>query len=759
LRRSAAPRPLRPLLAPAIALGTGALAGLGLDAGLDLPRGLLLTAGTLAWLVAALRRRVGPSAVLLFLIAGLHAALQPVAPPPTAWSQAEIRHARDRPIAGRWRNARGGRSGWIEPFAGHPRHPGHALRLEPAVAAPHEGTAVVVLPGSAVWPWPRGPEPSPDERSRSFAAWSPVAVDELVGLEPRPARGPLAEMLDILRTRLRERLGRLEGESTRGLLQALVLGERSALDPERTDLFTRTGVRHLLAISGWHVGLFALLVVEPLVGLLRRVRGLGDERWTALLRTVALAGYALLTGAGKPVVRAAVMLGMAAMAGALAARHGRPRRADALSLLAAAFALEALVDPAALTTPSLSLSYAATLGLVVGTGPLLARLRAAGPACSGDSWPAPRRAVLFGVVGRVLAAGLAASSAALLATLPIAWTTFGEVVPLGVVVSVLAGPLVAGLVALAWVGLALPVTTVAAPIEGLGRALSGLLDLADAWPGTPWVTPPRPFVLLAAIPVLAFLGLRGQRLAGRLGALLAAVLLLPWTAAPAGLEVVALDVGHGTCVVLRAPGLEALVFDLGSRDRRGLVARALLPLLARWEADRATVVLSHGHLDHAGGLAALARRIDLVGAFGAVPAQTEVRGPHAGPVDVGPGWSRIPVACPELGLRLERGSEETGNEGSRALRVRWRDRWILLLGDAEEAGLEGLPGPWGPLELLLAPHHGSDARGLPALLARAPPEQVWVSASRPPAIGTELDRRGLRWRWTGRDGPLALRLP
>lgn len=749
--------PLRPLLVPALALGTGALAGLAQ------PAALALGLGMLAWLVLAVLGRASPGAVLLFGLAGTHAALQPGVPDAAAWSEAEMRQARDGPIAGRWRAARDGRSGWVEPFEGAPRRAGHALLLEPGVLRPPDGTAVAVLPGSAVWPWPRGPAPPCDARVRRFGAWSPVAADELVRLEHGPDASALAAAVAALRERLRLRLAAVEGEASRGLLQALLLGEREALDRERTDLFTRTGTRHLLAISGWHVGLFALLVLAPLACLARRVRGLRDERLLALLRTLALAGYALLTGAGKPVVRAALMLGAAGLGSALVARGARPRRPDALSLLAAAFALEALVDPGALTAPSLALSYAATLGLVLGTGPLAERLRAAWPPRPSETWRAPWQAALGPAFARTLAAGLAASCAALLATLPIAWTVFGEIVPLGVVVTVLASPLVAVLVALAWIGLVAPAPLVTPAVEACAGTLHTLLAWADGWPGTPLVVPPRPVALLVAIPALTFLALRGRRglhrAAGRLAAGLAGLLVLPWAPRPAGLEVVALDVGHGTTVVLRAPGLDALVFDVGSRDRRGLVPRALLPLLARWEAGSATVVLSHRHQDHAGGLAALASRVEIAGALGAVPAQAGVRAPHGGPVDVGRGWARIPEAAPELELRLLRGAEEPGNEGSRALWVRWRNRRLLFLGDAEEAGLDGLPGPWGPLELLLAPHHGSAARGLASLLARAPPRRVWISASRPPAIARELDRRGLEWHWTGRDGPLALRLP
>ena len=48
----------------------------------------------------------------------------------------------------------------------------------------------------------------------------------------------------------------------------------------------------------------------------------------------------------------------------------------------------------------------------------------------------------------------------------------------------------------------------------------------------------------------------------------------------------ALDVGHGTAIALRGPGVPALVFDAGSRDRRSVYEEALAPLLARMRKDR-----------------------------------------------------------------------------------------------------------------------------------------------------------------------------
>ena len=109
-----------------------------------------------------------------------------------------------------------------------------------------------------------------------------------------------------------------------------------------------------------------------------------------------------------------------------------------------------------------------------------------------------------------------------------------------------------------------------------------------------------------------------------------------------------------------------------------------------------------------------------------------------------------------------RGSPGTGNEGSGSLEIGWRDARLLLTGDAEGEGLgRALDEGWlrGPLRLLSFPHHGSDTPLAGELLRLLRPAEVWISAAAEPAIGPELDRRRLPWRWTGRDGSLALFLP
>ena len=115
-------------------------------------------------------------------------------------------------------------------------------------------------------------------------------------------------------------------------------------------------------------------------------------------------------------------------------------------------------------------------------------------------------------------------------------------------------------------------------------------------------------VVLVVATILFFLGLRKGGPWARMAALVWGAILLPRTSAPRHPEIVALDVGHGTAVVLRAPDASCWVFDAGSRDRPRVARTALAPLLAAWEVSEPAVVLSHGDGDHASALPWLVER-------------------------------------------------------------------------------------------------------------------------------------------------------
>lgn len=605
-----------------------------------------------------------------------------------------------------------------------------------------------------------------------------------------------------LRTRLLVEAARLELAAglPPGLGQALWLGESGGLEPGVRDLFTRTGTRHLLAISGMHVGILAALLLWPLsrrAGVLLSALLQTVERWlgrhlplgplrrsgasSRLIFAATLFGFASLAGGAAPVWRAAVVVALGVGAGAIG-RLGR--RIDPLNLWGAALCFEWLVGSRAPDDLGLQLSYASALGLILFVVPvsraLAVRLKGwtrwlPGMETWRPAWARGTWTVLVSGSIRVASLTTAASLVAVAATLPWTWHYFGEWAPAGLLLTglcllpltallVLGWPLLATAAALPTSALldALAPWLLGAPAKLLGEALV----LGDGLPGTPWFLPARPAWSIALPLLLLALGRsytprakkarRDRYRHGMQAATLfaSAAVLLPWSPAPASVEVRVLPIGHGTAVLLRTPDDQVWVFDAGSRDRLGVFDRGLAPRLAQWEASAVNVILSHADLDHWSALPELTQRLEIESWHGYLPPELELP-PNVPRTDLDAGATDILTG--RVGLTLMRGSATPGNEGSRSLFVSAEGTGILLSGDAEAEGLEGLLDAWeaqSPVDVLLWPHHGSFTPHLEPLLARLAPREAWISKGGTAQLEAELARRGVSTRTTERHGEL-----
>lgn len=661
--------------------------------------------------------------------------------------------AHDAGVA-RWRGTGGGAE-WVGELGGE-------LQRLPAGSL-IEGEAVRVIGAGREQLPAVGLAPTATDRG----AVRVLRTDELARLAP-PRRGLLRALEEPLRRWRRDgldRLARWRDPDSRAAAAALCFGDKSRLEPQVTDVFARTGTRHLLAVSGLHVVLLAGALVLPFALLgaalgrrlperLARIAG-RPEAW----RVVGMLALIPLAGSGAPVMRAASVLALAQLAPLLPG-HRRP---DGLSLWSAAALFELAADPFAFSGLGHQLSYSAALGLILGHR---------GAAQWLGSWlsiaPAPggpfveRRRAFLRPFARGLRATLAAALAAGIATLPLIWTSIGEVCPWDPLTTAAALPPLTLFLCSAWAWICVPLPLFEW-VAGLAYAvLTGVLELADRLPLTPLPLPPRPLPLLALAAALTVLALhrRGSgrgRTPARAAAGLWACLLVPWAAPPDGWRIDALDVGHGTCVVVQGPDGAALLFDGGSRDRTRVARGAVSPSLRALEVRRPTVVLSHDDRDHSGALEWILERHPPRAWWGALPERFERRLPadcvHA---DTSRGslrttWSR------GARLSLSRGLDEAGNEGSRVLALELGERRVLLCGDAEGDGLArllaggALDGPW---DLMLIPHHGSETSLLGPLLDATQPREAWISASTLTGVVHELDRREIPWRATCLEGPL-----
>lgn len=530
------------------------------------------------------------------------------------------------------------------------------------------------------------------------------------------------------RTAVAAATARLFGDQA-GLVDALIAGRRGGIDREVRDRFVAAGMVHLLAISGFHVGLLAgwLLLALRLAGLPRR----RAEPVAAL----AVLGYAAWLGWPAPATRAAALV-----ATVVVSRH-RQRAPRPDGLLGACALVVMLVEPWSVVDLGAWLSFAAVAGVLWAV-----------------RWC--RRAYPTRAAWREM---VAASLGATLATAPLAALVIGRVAIIGPLVNLVAIPLVAVTVPALLVAV---LTTAVAPATATAFASSGrlLLDaldrlaaLASALPGA--AGPPTPG-WSAALPWLVALVIAGwathrassprealRRVGWGAAVMVWWPLLLhraPAAVAADRLALDFLDVGQGDAAVIRTPGGHWVVVDAGPGDERyDAGARVVTPWLERHGARRiAVLVLSHAHRDHAGGAVHLVERwpVDLALEPGE-PFDDErylewlerlaSRGVRWRPVQDGVTWQldgvqfRVVHPAPQ---GSGRGNDL--NEDSVVLEVRYGSFTALLGGDAglpaEAAFLPRL----GEVDLLKVGHHGSRGATGTALLAATRPRLAVVSSGR-----------------------------
>ncbi len=236
----------------------------------------------------------------------------------------------------------------------------------------------------------------------------------------REGRG-LAAFIDRLRDRLRRRIVATFPADTAAMARALIIGEDD-LTASDQSAFRRSGLAHLLAVSGMHLVVIVATLVAVLRGLLARVPALATrvapQRVAAVVGIALAWAYADLAGASGSAIRAAWMTSAALLAHVLA-RRPDTWRAFGLSILGMV-----LFDPLVGFDFSFALSAAATAGLMGLGGRIAAPMLNRTPA-----WTAP--------IVRALATSLAAS----IACAPVLACMTAELPIAGLVANLVAVPL------------------------------------------------------------------------------------------------------------------------------------------------------------------------------------------------------------------------------------------------------------------------------------------------------------------------------
>ena len=554
---------------------------------------------------------------------------------------------------------------------------------------------------------------------------------------------PLWAFLYALKRRTQGVIAAILPEPEAALLTGILTGSDEGIPASLMDQFRATGTSHIIAISGFNITLISAALVQVLSRLL--------QRYVALVAAVAaIALYTLLVGAEAPVVRAAIMGGLTALA--LIAG----RRSHALTSLFAAAWLMTAWQPFLLWDVGAQLSFAASLGLIAYSEELQR-------ACENllrkfVSLESAVRAT------QLLSDNLLSTIAAMIIALPVIIYHFEHFSPLYLLSNLLVLPVqpavmywgatavLAGLAYLplgrvlgwaAWLLLTYTIRTV--------EITSKWLDNSGA------VGSVHPALLWAYGGILAWLTFRPQALQPALEsgkrflrqratwkvtcALLILALILAWSAVarfPDGrLHVTFLDVGQGDAILIETPSGRRMLIDGGPSPATLLAA--LGRRLPFWDRRIDIVLLTHPHDDHVRGLLPLIDRYrvrqvltgDVEHTSAVYRAWRESLQEQGIPVlGVGQPWQVDfgdgPTA--EILPPLE-GNSDSLDETSLVVRLTWQEAIFLFTGDLEADGLLELHRAGWPLActVLKVPHHGSDEAVSAELLAVTSPDLAVIS--------------------------------
>jgi competence protein ComEC len=533
-----------------------------------------------------------------------------------------------------------------------------------------------------------------------------------------------------------------------GVIVALAIGDQQAIPPDQWQVFTRTGVNHLMSISGLHITMVASMVFLLVLRLWRSsetlVLNLPAVRAATVCGLVVALAYAALSGFAVPAQRTVYMLAVVAVA------LWSGWTASSSAILAAAAALVVVLDPMAVIAPGFWLSFGAVAVIMLAGGSRIGR----------QGW---------------FRAWAQTQWAVTLALVPFLLAMFQQVSLVSPVANAFAIPLV-GLIV---VPLALAASVL--PLEWIAHAahlvmafcmllLRALNDLPDAvWQQhapAAWAVP------IAVVGALWMLLPRGfpARWVGAV-MMLPLFLWLPAKLSPGELRVTVLDVGQGLAVVVRTRE-HALLYDTGPAFTEQIDAggRIVVPYLRAAGVSRLDgMIVSHDDSDHSGGALSVLQAMPVEWLASSLPQDHAIRmaATRSRLCSAGERWEWDGVSFeflhPQPADYNDSGAKD--NDRSCVLRVVSPYGSLFLPGDIEKRTESRLMQSSGNLrtDILIAPHHGSRTSSTPEFVhAVAPGLTVFSVGYRNrfghphPAVSARYRQAGSRTLRTDLSGALLI---
>ena len=499
-------------------------------------------------------------------------------------------------------------------------------------------------------------------------------------------------VIERLRERVKQRIAQvLVDKPYHGIIQALVMGDDSQIKQNDWQVFLRTGVSHLVSISGLHITMLSGLAFAAISFLWRRSPGLvlhlPARKAAAIAGVVTALSYALIAGFAVPTQRTFYML----MIFALALWSGRQLVIS--QVLAIALFIVVLLDPWAVSAPGFWLSFGAVAVLAYALGARIGQwhwLRAAVQ----TQW-----AVTIGI-------------------LPLLLVMFNQTSVISPIANAFAIPVISFIVTpLALLGSFLPFDAPLNLSYLVLEACMAALNWLNQLPMATWQqhAPALWTLLPAMLGVLWLLLPRGfpLRSLGLLG-FLPMLFVVPVRPSMGDMKVTVLDVGQGLSVVVQTAG-HTLLYDAGPKynAQSDAGSRIVVPFL-RGEGVKELdgFLVSHNDNDHSGGMNSVLTLMPVTWFASSLPKELAAEATRNIRCYAGQQWFWDGVSFEVLYPELANYEDVTIKDNNRScvLKVTSRSGSLLLTGDIEKNAEMTLYNEYSEKlksDVIIAPHHGS----------------------------------------------------
>lgn len=559
------------------------------------------------------------------------------------------------------------------------------------------------------------------------------------------------EKLAVFRAGWKELLVREMGEREGGVLAAILLGEKSDMDPEMKELYQVNGIGHILAISGLHLSFAGLGAYR----LFRRLTG--SYKAGGLAGGMLLFLYVSMIGMTVSVLRAWVMFLFRVGADVTGRKYDMPTALSVAAVIAVGSNPLYLYDGGFLLSFGTLLAICTVIPLVKEESqqPVLVRILGPGIAMNCVLWPV----ILY---------------------------FFFEVPLYSVMLNLLVIPLMPVILSCGMAGSLVRMaggtygTWILMVCSRILKFYDGCCVLLLKFPVARWIAG-RPekwrcivyyLMLSGVILIWKYMDRQPVKIRKKYTASLALyitawLILISGPLLRRGMEVTMLDIGQGDCICVQGPKHQNYLVDGGSSDVKEIGKYRIEPFLkSRGIAQLDYVFLSHGDLDHMNGIEELLMRQDVGVRIRnlVVPGKqywderilkiitmakmygTDVKEMEYG-TELKEGEMKFTCLGPGGNTDDKSHNVTTGNESSMILHLEYGEFDMLFTGDVEKEGEERLTEVLDVIqeekkitwEILKTAHHGSKNSTTETFLQTVYPQYAWISAGRKNRYGHPHD--------------------